>query len=515
MDGGRDSTRIPAHGTPVPPLAPLPPELPAAAMTEYEAALRAQAGYYAGMLERLSPWFRGDPEQQGRRQLDSQRLLSFELTNLAGALDTAASLRDKRCLMILARFLWLPLDTACEFGLMQECAEALLRQADAFDDAEYKAYCLLFAASARRSLGRFAEALQYLDQVWALPVLSPELLAAARLLQGIALAGASRLSEAEAMLLESARIWQAAGDEVGAAEALAQLGTVKRNRGQHVEAYEALSTAAAQFSRLGNVRRQAFALTTLAALLIRMGRMTEAETIYADSLELNRELKNKRGSAVCLAMLGSCQVERKDSAAARATLQEALDLFDDLGLTEESAVAQGNLGLVEVNEKNYTAAEERLQRALALLLATGNKTKLASAHLYLALVSFGKSDYQEARTRLAAAFSIASEFQMVREESLCAALTGALLVQTRQLDVGAMLINAALLNEAELHLGFEQDVQEIIVAAQGVIRETRPQSEECASEALKQAGAPGEWRELLEQALFPGDASAVDLQTDF
>src|SRR5436190_2180081 len=80
-------------------------------------------------------------------------------------------------------------------------------------------------------------------------------------------------------------------------------------------------------------------------------------------------------------------------------------------------------------EEDVEGASEYLHAALDSYKRTANKSGEGSAYRYLAMVSLAHGSLDEARQRLSLSAKLATELGDIREATLCAALTGALLVR--------------------------------------------------------------------------------------
>jgi tetratricopeptide (TPR) repeat protein len=477
-------------------------------MTEFDTAVTIHAAHYAARLEDLSQWFEGDAEKHGLRQLIGQRVFSLEQGNVLGLLDAAEERRHAGWLNTLANHLWLPLEVECEFRLMRECGERLLALASEVQGNEYRCACLLLLAHAWRTLGKYKETLSCVQEILnSSDARTSSMYPDAKCIEGVVLSRSGNNAGAVAALEGARSAYQERNEPINAAHAMVRHASAAYNLGQHEGVIEEVRQAVELFRDAGNVRRRAAALLSLAYLLIRMQRTAEAEEALGPALEMKRLLSDKAGIGNCLLNLACCQMSRHSYEEARVTCTEALQVLTDLGMTQEAAAARLNLAMICYPQEEFAEAEGHLQVALDLFQRGQNKGGQATASRMLAMLSLGHGDLDQAARRLNQSYRLAAELQNIREEALCAALTGALLVRRGEYAAGEQLLEAALSEADQKQLGFEDDIQQIIAKARATIAEGRAfaaDDQAHGPDVFEELQPRGTWRETLEAALGRG-----------
>ena len=186
-----------------------------------------------------------------------------------------------------------------------------------------------------------------------------------------------------------------AGDRLGEADALAELGVLQRDMGNYAAA-TTLVQALALYEEAGDLPSQAFALQRLGFLHVVVGDYPAAAASHQQALALARSAGNRRGQAWALGGLGLVQQLTGDYPPAAASHQQALALFSDLGDLHGQAQVLNALGVVQQETGDYPAAAASQHRALALFRDIGHRLGQAYALNDLGLVQQETGDYPAA-----------------------------------------------------------------------------------------------------------------------
>jgi DNA-binding SARP family transcriptional activator/tetratricopeptide (TPR) repeat protein len=227
-----------------------------------------------------------------------------------------------------------------------------------------------------------------------------------------------------------------AGDQLGEAYTLAELGLSRREAGDYPAAAASLAQAVALYEEAGDLPGQGYVLTQLGYVQVLTGdypaaaaslhralalarsagdRFVESEALYnlgtlqqltgdypaaaashQQALALARDLGSLLGQAWALNGLGLVQQETGDYPAAAASQQQALAMFCDLGDLYGQACALNDLGVVQQETGDYPAAAASHQQALALFTDLGSLPSQAEALNGLGLVQQQTGDYPAA-----------------------------------------------------------------------------------------------------------------------
>jgi tetratricopeptide (TPR) repeat protein/transcriptional regulator with XRE-family HTH domain len=248
-----------------------------------------------------------------------------------------------------------------------------------------------------------------------------------------------------------------AGDRLGQAGTLAELGALQWGTADYPAAAATLAQALTLYGSAGDLPSQAFALNQLGFVQVLTGdyqaatashqqalslarsasdRPAEADTLgylglvqrltgyypaaaasLQRALELHRDTGNLQGQAYCLDDLGVVQQETRDYAAAAASQRQALALFRDLGHRLGQAQALNDLGVVQRETGDYRAAAASHQQALVLFDDLGNLLGQAEALNRLGELATRTSATGQARERHTQALAIARDISAAPEEA--------------------------------------------------------------------------------------------------
>jgi tetratricopeptide (TPR) repeat protein/transcriptional regulator with XRE-family HTH domain len=161
-------------------------------------------------------------------------------------------------------------------------------------------------------------------------------------------------------------IYRDLGDRVGQANALLNLGAVRRLTGEYPAAGQALEQALGIYRDLGDRLGQAHALHYLGAVRRLTGEYPAAGQALEQALGIYRDLGDRFGQAHTLRNLGDVRRATGDYPAAAQVLEQALGIYRDLGDRVGQAHTLRNLGAVRRLTGEYPAAAQALEQALGL-----------------------------------------------------------------------------------------------------------------------------------------------------
>jgi tetratricopeptide (TPR) repeat protein/tRNA A-37 threonylcarbamoyl transferase component Bud32/TolB-like protein len=268
---------------------------------------------------------------------------------------------------------------------------------------------------------------------------APLMVAQARLLECRALRNLGQAQPAVAACEEGRRLYAAAGDRAGVAEALTHAANVLYDRGDLAAAsplYEealtiyreignrggeagALNNIAVVLKSQGELDRarglyeqvlaisrevgsrsgEAYALNNLAGVLLRRGELDQAGNLFGQALEIRREQGDKSGVAYALDNLGVVLRKRGSLAEAKKRHEESLRIRREIGQKIGEVASLNNLGSVLLEQGELTAARQKFQDSLTLCRQTGSKSASAYALFGLGEVFARQGDLTAARRR--------------------------------------------------------------------------------------------------------------------
>jgi len=222
---------------------------------------------------------------------------------------------------------------------------------------------------------------------------------------------------AAASLAQALALCGEAGDLPGHGYMLTQLGSVHMLTGDYPAAAASLDRAVALARSAGDRIVEAEALNHMGTLQQLTGDYPAADASQQQALTLCRDLGDLLGQAWSLNGLGLVQQETGDYPAADASQQQALALCRDLGDLLGQAWSLNGLGLVQQETGDYPAADASQQQALALFRDLGNLLGQAEALNCLGELSSRASDTSQAREHHTQALAIARAISVPLEEA--------------------------------------------------------------------------------------------------
>jgi tetratricopeptide (TPR) repeat protein/transcriptional regulator with XRE-family HTH domain len=163
------------------------------------------------------------------------------------------------------------------------------------------------------------------------------------------------------------------GDRLGQADALHDLGAVRRLTGDYPAAAQLLEQALGIYRDLGDRLGQANALNDLGDVRVLTGDYPAAAQLLEQALGICRDLGDRLGQADALRYLGDVRVLTGDYPAAAQLLEQALGICRDLGDRAGQADALWHLGAVRRMTGDYPAAAQALEQALGICRDLGDR----------------------------------------------------------------------------------------------------------------------------------------------
>jgi tetratricopeptide (TPR) repeat protein/transcriptional regulator with XRE-family HTH domain len=201
-----------------------------------------------------------------------------------------------------------------------------------------------------------------------------------------------------------------AGDQLGEADALSELGALQRDTGAHPAGAASLTRAAELYGEAGDLPGQAYVLNELGVVQQWTGNYAAAAASHQQALALARAAGDRLAEADVLGELGVMQQLTGNYQASAASLQRAVDLFGDLGNLQAQAYALNALGMVQQETGDYPAAAASQQRALALFRNHGHRRGQAYALNDLGVVQRETGDYRAAAASHQQALALFRDF---------------------------------------------------------------------------------------------------------
>jgi tetratricopeptide (TPR) repeat protein/transcriptional regulator with XRE-family HTH domain len=186
------------------------------------------------------------------------------------------------------------------------------------------------------------------------------------------------------------------GDRLGLANALDDLGIVRRLTGDYAGAALAQDEALGIYRDLGSRQGQANSLSHLGIVWTLADDYRRAAVALDEALLFYRELGDREGQADTLNHLGVVLRLTHDQRRAAKALEEALGIYSDLGNEQGQATALIYLGTVRRRTGDYQGAAQVQEQALGIHRKLGNKHGQANALCYLGAIHRETGQYGRA-----------------------------------------------------------------------------------------------------------------------
>jgi DNA-binding SARP family transcriptional activator/tetratricopeptide (TPR) repeat protein len=196
------------------------------------------------------------------------------------------------------------------------------------------------------------------------------------------------------------------GDRLGQADALNDLGVVRRLSGDYPNAARAVEEALRIYRDLDDRQGQANALNELGIVRYQTGDSRGAARALEEALGIYRDLGDRHGQANALSDLGAVRLLTGDYAGAVDAQRAALDIYRDLGDRQGQANTLNELGAVLRQTGNYSGAAQAVEEALRMFRDLGDRLGRAHSFNYLGAVRRRAGDYRGAAEALEAALSL-------------------------------------------------------------------------------------------------------------
>jgi tetratricopeptide (TPR) repeat protein/transcriptional regulator with XRE-family HTH domain len=217
-------------------------------------------------------------------------------------------------------------------------------------------------------------------------------------------------------LTHALEICRGLGHRLGEAQALKCLGFVQYETGENFAATASLSSALGYFREFGNRFEEASTLGSLAVVQQATGDYPDAIANQSLALALHRDLGNRVGEAMALNFLGAVQHAAGDYAAAIVNQLLALALHRDLGNRFGEANALNHLGAAQQATGDYTAAGTSQEQALRLYRDLGHRMGEANALHSIGALALATGEYATGIAHLKQALELFRDLGIVQGE---------------------------------------------------------------------------------------------------
>jgi tetratricopeptide (TPR) repeat protein len=197
--------------------------------------------------------------------------------------------------------------------------------------------------------------------------------------------------------------------------------------------------------QLGEVGRQYIhlALTGLGMTATEMGDYQSAPQLFAEALEITRQLKDERSQADVLRNLGWAAMRPGDYQLAKGYLEEALSLFRKLNHEVGLASTLSGLGEMALRQGDLKRARSLVEESLALRRELEDKWGIGASLGTLGWAALADEDYEEAQRILGESLIVRQELGDKGGIAWCLEKLALAAQQLRQNQRAARLYGAA------------------------------------------------------------------------
>jgi tetratricopeptide (TPR) repeat protein len=234
------------------------------------------------------------------------------------------------------------------------------------------------------------------------------------------------------------------GDRLGEANALHELGVVRRLTGDYRAAAQALDAALGIYRDLDDRLGQANALHELGALRCYSGDYPGAAEALDAALDIYRDLDDRLGQANALNQMAVEQYLTGNYQGAVGTLKKALSICRSIADNLGQAHALNQLGVVRRQTGDYSGAAQALDAALSIYRDIGDRLGQANALNELGMVRRQTGDYSGAAEVLEVALGVSGGLGYRRGQANALMDLGAVRRQTGDYSGAAQALDAAL-----------------------------------------------------------------------
>jgi tetratricopeptide (TPR) repeat protein/transcriptional regulator with XRE-family HTH domain len=204
----------------------------------------------------------------------------------------------------------------------------------------------------------------------------------------------------------AARAARETGDQLREADALHDLGVVRRMSGDYKTSGQELAAALTLYRLHDDDLGAANALASLSTVYRLSGNYSAAAAAAEEALATYRRFDDWRGQVSTLTTLGIVRYFAGKSRESMSALQEGLDLARSVGERRAEASVLAHVGVANRLAGRYEASVAALQAAVRILQGTGERLEKANALIHLAMTKQAMGSQDDAVAALESALSI-------------------------------------------------------------------------------------------------------------
>jgi tetratricopeptide (TPR) repeat protein len=210
-----------------------------------------------------------------------------------------------------------------------------------------------------------------------------------------------------------------AGNLLGQAESIFQVGYVASGRSDYEAARQAYEQALPLFRQVGNIEGEASCIQYLGDIALARSDLGVARAAYQKALLLYRQAGSIQGEANCTRTLGDIALARSELEAARKTYDQAAPLFQKVGDLGGEAACIAGLAQIALERAEYDAARKTYEKALKLFEQVGDLQGAGNCIYGLGDTELAFGDYGAARKAYERALPLFQQTAYVQGEANC------------------------------------------------------------------------------------------------
>jgi adenylate cyclase len=216
-------------------------------------------------------------------------------------------------------------------------------------------------------------------------------------------------AEPERTLGRAAATRDRAGDRLGLARSLNNLGLLYWKRGELAAASKHIERSLDILQEAGDARGVSAALGNLGVLFEKRGDWTTAREYYERSITADRRLGHRRGEGIVESNIALAHLMEGNLDAAVEHSERAIEITQEIDDRQGEAVARQGLASVHVARDEPSLAREHAERAKAIAEDTGDRATAASVRRVLGDICREFGDVDAAVAHHEAAIAVAEE----------------------------------------------------------------------------------------------------------
>jgi eukaryotic-like serine/threonine-protein kinase len=290
-------------------------------------------------------------------------------------------------------------------------------------------------------------------------------------------------SEVDGLVNESKRIYDAAHDSKGAADAITIDAIAREMKGDYPGAEKEYEQSLALYRQQGIELDIANETDNVADILLGLGELNRAQSNYEDALAIYRRIGHADGVPLAENGLGDVFLTMGNHREAKLMYEDSLSECLKIGDRSKAGVALSGLGRVYRVEGNLAAARKSEEQAEAVFEQIGDKTQATESRLELAQILLDEGSVAEAEQSARTAADAFKQTGARKDETAAyLVLSRALLAQGKVADAGK-IIGQAVAAANETHVR-ELQVAADITAANVLAESGRPGAGAAAARQL-------------------------------